>query len=179
MKVTHRQKCLIFFFFWFFKEIRIEKHTLLTFDMEIWGKVFKNNQSYAQIHATGNTWIVNHPWLEHFFLFGSKSENIAKVTGGEGHKNILIINHLGVTLSLEIFLKSWLTNVNDVFLRITTLGRVFKIHDIFGTIFDRFIKIFHALGIIARLRGSRGLRRCRRQSCWGAPPASPRSGICK
>ena len=45
-------------------------------------------------------------------------------------------------------------NVNDVFLRITTLGRVFKIHDIFGTIFDRFIKIFHALGLIARLRGS-------------------------
>ena len=44
---------------------------------------------------------------------------------------MLIINALAVIWSFEIFLKSWLTNVNGVFLRVTPLGGVFKIHDFF------------------------------------------------
>ena len=40
---------------------------------------------------------------------------------------MLIISALAVIWSFEIFLKSWLTNVNDILLRITPLGGVFKI----------------------------------------------------
>ena len=48
--------------------------------------------------------------------------------------NILIINTLAAIWSFEIYLKSQLTNVKDILLRITTLGRVFKIHDFFGMV---------------------------------------------
>ena len=40
--------------------------------------------------------------------------------------NQYISGHL-VIWSFEIFLKSWLTNVKGILLRITPLGRVFKI----------------------------------------------------
>lgn len=40
---------------------------------------------------------------------------------------MLIINTLAVILSFEIYLKSQLTNVKDILLRITSLGRMFKI----------------------------------------------------
>ena len=33
--------------------------------------------------------------------------------------NVLIINTLAVIWSFEIYLKSWLTNVNDILLRVT------------------------------------------------------------
>lgn len=45
--------------------------------------------------------------------------------------NVLIINVLAVIWSFEIYLKSWLTNVKDILLRITPSGRVFKIYDFF------------------------------------------------
>ena len=44
---------------------------------------------------------------------------------------MLIISALAVIWSFVIFLKSWLTNVNGILLRITPLGGVFKIHDFF------------------------------------------------
>ena len=44
---------------------------------------------------------------------------------------MLIISALAVIWSFEIFLKSWLTNINGILLRITPLGGVFKIHDFF------------------------------------------------
>ena len=45
--------------------------------------------------------------------------------------NVLIINTLAVIWSFEIYLKSQLTNVKDILLRITPLSRMFKIHDFF------------------------------------------------
>ena len=45
--------------------------------------------------------------------------------------NVLIINTLAVIWSFDFFLKLQLTNVNGILLRVTPLGRVFKIHDIF------------------------------------------------
>lgn len=45
--------------------------------------------------------------------------------------NMLIISALAVFWSFGIYLKSWLTNVKDILLRITPSGRVFKIYDFF------------------------------------------------
>ena len=44
---------------------------------------------------------------------------------------MLIISALAVIWSFEIYLKSGLTNVKNILLRITLLGRMFKIHDFF------------------------------------------------
>ena len=48
---------------------------------------------------------------------------------------MLIISALATIWSFEIYLKSQLTNVNGVFLRVTPLGRVFKIYDFFSAWF--------------------------------------------
>ena len=47
---------------------------------------------------------------------GAKVRVKAKVTSDKWYLKSLIINNLGVTLSLEIFLKLWLTNVNGALL---------------------------------------------------------------
>ena len=70
---------------------------------------------------------------------GAKLRVKAKVTSDKWHLKSLIINNLGVTLSLEIFLKLQLTNVNGILLRVTPLGRVFKIHDFFRHYFIGFL----------------------------------------
>ena len=76
--------------------------------------------------------------------------------------NLLIIKILGVILSFEIFLKSQLTNVKGILLRVTPLGRVFKIHDIFGMVLHPIIALkgapAHSPGQAKRHPGSKHVR---------------------
>ena len=77
------------------------------------------------------------------YLGEAKSVVKAKVTSDKWHLKSLIINNLGVTLSLEIFLKSWLTNVNGILLRISLLDKLSKIQSFFLHGFDDILLLLN------------------------------------